>query len=97
MIDDSYARPLAVTKLVGNAELLVPLSGLIDKDAETARLKKEAEKMQSECDKINVKLANPAFVGKAPAQVVEKEKARLNELQSSLEKIKKQIEEISLL
>jgi valyl-tRNA synthetase len=97
LIDDSYAKPLAVTKLVGDSEILVPMAGLIDKDAEIERLSKEAEKLTAECDKINNKLSNPAFVSKAPAQVVSKEKTRLNELQTSLEKIRKQIDEISRL
>ena len=66
-----------MTKLVNGAELLIPMAGLVDKDAELARLDKELEKVTKEIDTIESKLANDGFVSRAPAAVVEKERERL--------------------
>ena len=63
--------PLAVAKLVGNAELLVPMAGFINKEAELARLTKEIEKYQNEVKRIESKLSNEAFVAKAPEAVID--------------------------
>jgi valyl-tRNA synthetase len=52
-------------------DLFLPLEGLIDKEAETARLKKELEKIESEIAKVEQKLANPNFTQKVPAKVLE--------------------------
>ncbi|MFM7784047.1 MAG: hypothetical protein ACKPE6_05295, partial [Gammaproteobacteria bacterium] len=58
----------------------MPLEGLVDLGAERARLDKEQEKLAREIEKLAARLANPGFTGKAPAEVVEKERARLAEL-----------------
>ena len=59
----------------------------IDKAAETARLSKEAEKLQKALDKLNAKLAKPGYVDKAPAHLVEKDKAELAELEEKMGKV----------
>ena len=59
----------------------------IDKAAETARLSKEAEKLQKALDKLNAKLAKPGYVDKAPAHLVEKDKADLAELEEKMAKV----------
>ena len=59
----------------------------IDKAAETARLTKEAEKLQKALDKLNAKLSKPGYTDKAPAHLVEKDKADLAELESKMEKV----------
>lgn len=59
----------------------------IDKAAETARLSKEAEKLQKALDKLNAKLTKPGYTDKAPAHLVEKDKADLAELESKMEKV----------
>ena len=59
----------------------------IDKAAETARLSKEAEKLQKALDKLNAKLAKPGYVDKAPAHLVEKDKAELAELEETMAKV----------
>ena len=59
----------------------------IDKAAETARLSKEAEKLQKTLDKLNAKLAKPGYVDKAPAHLVEKDKAELAELEEKMAKV----------
>ncbi|MBU3894575.1 valine--tRNA ligase [Serratia rubidaea] len=69
--------PVSVTKLVGGAELLIPMAGFIDKDAEIARLTKEMAKLDGEIAAIEGKLANEGFVSRAPEAVVAKERDRL--------------------
>lgn len=60
----------------------------IDKAAETARLSKEAEKLQKALDKLNAKLGKPGYVDKAPAHLVEKDKADLAELEDKMGKVR---------
>ncbi|HDR1920451.1 TPA: valine--tRNA ligase [Pasteurella multocida] len=82
--------PLSVAKLVNNAELLVPMAGFVNKEAELARLNKEIEKYQGEIQRIENKLANEAFVAKAPPAVIEKERAKMAEYAEGLNKLKQQ-------
>ena len=63
----------------------------IDKAAETARLSKEAEKLQKALDKLNAKLGKPGYVDKAPAHLVEKDKAELAELEDKMGKVEGQL------
>lgn len=86
--------PLSVAKLVGNAEVLVPMAGFINKDAELARLTKEIEKLQGEVKRIEGKLSNEAFVAKAPEQVIAKEREKMQEYQDGLEKLQAQYKAI---
>ncbi len=67
------------TPMAANAlgELFLPLTGLVDYAAERERLGKELEKIRSEIDKVQVKLANPAFAEKVPAKVLEEHRQRL--------------------
>ncbi|WP_032092110.1 valine--tRNA ligase [Necropsobacter rosorum] len=82
--------PLSVTKLVGQAELFVPMAGFINKDAELARLNKEIEKLQHEVQRVETKLANDAFVAKAPPAVIAKEREKMQGYRDGLEKLKQQ-------
>lgn len=63
----------------------------IDKAAETARLSKEAEKLQKALDKLNAKLSKPGYTEKAPAHLVEKDKADLTELEDKMAKVQTQL------
>ena len=63
----------------------------IDKAAETARLSKEAEKLQKALDKLSAKLGKPGYVDKAPAHLVEKDKAELAELMDKMGKVEGQL------
>lgn len=87
--------PMSATALVGQMEILVPMAGFIDKEAEIARLDKEIAKLEKESARINGKLSNPNFVDKAPAAVVDKEKEKLAEYNTALEKLKTQQEKIN--
>ena len=89
--------PESATALVGEMQILIPLAGLIDKEAELARLTKEIGKLQSNIDKGQAKLANPGFTDKAPAAVVEKERVRVEELSKSLTQLQEQADKISAL
>ena len=60
------------------------MAGLIDVDAELARLDKEIDKLATDTDKLTMKLGNEKFVSKAPPEVVAKERQKLAELESSL-------------
>ena len=89
--------PESATALVGEMKILIPLAGLIDKDAELARLEKEIGKIQGNIDKTTAKLVNKNFVDKAPAAVVEKERARLVEMTTAIDQLKEQAEKIKSL
>jgi valyl-tRNA synthetase len=86
--------PLAATALVGELEVLVPMAGLIDKDAELARLAKEIDKLEKERARIAGKLGNSSFVDKAPAAVVAKEREKLTAQQQALQKLQEQAEQL---
>ncbi len=87
--------PLSSTALVGDLEIHVPMAGLIDKDAELARIEKDLDKLNKECQRLEGKLSNAKFVDKAPAEVVQKEKDRLVDTQSALSKMQEQKEKIA--
>ena len=89
--------PMAATQLVGEMEVLVPLAGLIDKDAETARVNKEIDKINKDFARVEGKLNNPKFVDKAPAEVVEKEKAKLADMTSTVAKLEEQLVKLASL
>ena len=89
--------PMSATALVGNMEILVPMAGLIDKDAELARLNKEIDKLQRELEKVQNKLGNENFVGKAPAEVVAKERERMADMEATLDKLSQQCTTINAL
>jgi valyl-tRNA synthetase len=73
---------------VGNGfEVRVPLAGVIDVGAETARIDKELARVDADLEGIEKKLSNPNFVARAPAEVVEKDRARAEELRSTRQKL----------
>ncbi|SIR99466.1 valyl-tRNA synthetase [Aquipseudomonas alcaligenes] len=87
--------PMSATALVGEMQVLVPMAGLIDKDAELARLDKEIQRLQGEVQRVGGKLANEGFVAKAPAEVLDKERAKLAEAEQALAKLVEQREKIA--
>ena len=97
MLDDGVESPLSATAVVGDLSVLIPMAGLIDKNAEIARLTKSIEKLTKEADKTRSKLGNEKFVGKAPEAVINKEKAKLLEAESALEKLQDQVTQIEAL
>lgn len=89
--------PVSTKQLIGDTELLLPMAGLIDKDAELARLEKELGKIQGEIKRLAGKLSNQGFVAKAPADVVAKEQEKLADYQATLAKLEQQREQIASL
>jgi valyl-tRNA synthetase len=89
--------PESATALIGNMKILIPLAGLIDKQAELARLDKEMGKLTAEIRRIEGKLSNSNFVDKAPEAVVQKEQDKLAEAQSALQNLAGQAEKIRAL
>ena len=90
-------EPMSATALIGSMEILVPMAGIIDKDAEIARLTKESAKLELDITKTETKLGNEAFVAKAPEAVVAAERARVAEHKIAVEKLREQIQKISAL
>ncbi len=77
--------------IVGNLELLIPMQGLIDTDAEIQRLKKEIIKIEKEIERANSKLANAGFVKKAPPEIIDQERQRLAEFTATHTKLQNQL------
>ncbi|GLS26221.1 valine--tRNA ligase [Marinibactrum halimedae] len=90
-------EPLSAKALVGEMEVLIPMAGLIDVDAELARLQKESDKLEKEIKRLEGKLNNPKFVDKAPVEVVNKEKEKLADYQYSLKTLANQKSKIAAL
>ena len=90
----SEEAPMSTTQLVGTMEVLVPMADLIDKDKEIARLGKEIHKLVKEVNRFEGKLNNERFISKAPADVVEKEKAKLADAYTAKAKLEEQLEAI---
>jgi valyl-tRNA synthetase len=86
--------PEAAAALAGAMKILIPMAGLIDQAAETARLDKEIAKLRKEAERGAAKLGNTDFLGRAPAEVVAKERARLTELQLAVTKLEEQLARI---
>ena len=82
--------PVLATSLVGDMQVLVPMSGLIDKDAEIQRLDKEIDRKEKDKQRAEGKINNPGFVAKAPAEVVQKEKDKVIELGSAITQLRDQ-------
>ncbi|HEZ4975822.1 TPA: valine--tRNA ligase [Neisseria meningitidis] len=88
-LPESEDAPVAVCN---GARLMLKVE--IDKAAETARLSKEAEKLQKALDKLNAKLSKPGYTEKAPAHLVEKDKADLAELEDKMAKVQTQLSKL---
>lgn len=96
-LNEGDEEPMSVTQLVGDMEILIPMAGFIDKDAEVERLVKSVEKLEKEIERVNNKLGNPGFTDKAPAAVIEKEKEKAAGFTRDIAKLKEQIEKIKAL
>ena len=86
-VGEKFELPGAVQIITHAARALIPMDELIDREKELARLEKEREKCQSDIDFIGRKLDNPGFVAKAPAQLIETERAKLAQHKERMAKI----------
>ncbi len=94
-LNDGERAPESATTLLGSMKLLIPLEGLIDKEAETARLNREIEKLSKELSRSQAKLSNPSFVERAPDEVVQKEQSRVHDFEAAIQKLKEQLETLA--
>jgi valyl-tRNA synthetase len=94
VLDPDAHAPESALALVGDMRILIPLAGLIDKDAELKRLTKEIDKLGKELQKSQAKLNNPSFLARARPDVVEREQQRVNEMAASLQQLETQAAKI---
>ncbi len=90
-ISDKVEMADAVTVVTDCARLFIPLSEIIDKDKELARLNKEKAGVLKDIEIISKKLGNEGFLAKAPAQLIESEKVKLSKAQEKLAKIEQSL------
>ncbi|MCH8117198.1 MAG: valine--tRNA ligase [Proteobacteria bacterium] len=95
ILDEGEEPPASATALMDDMRLLVPMKGIIDVDAERARLKKQQDKLSADLARNRAKLDNANFVNNAPADVVTKEKQRSDELQKQLGQLGEQLEKLN--
>jgi len=96
-LDDAAAAPPCAMQVVGEMEVLVPMAGLVDVDAELGRLAKEQEKLKKEIGRLSGKLGNARFVDNAPANVVAKEKEKLSNAETTLGQLHEQMQKLKQL
>ena len=89
--------PASASLIAGDIELCIPLTGLIDIEKEVERISKRIEQLTKEIDRLDGKLANPNFADRAPAEVVAKEKEKLDVYQNELGKMQEQLESVKAL
>ncbi|NNF51154.1 MAG: valine--tRNA ligase [Gammaproteobacteria bacterium] len=93
LANDAQA-PQSATALLGGMKILVPMAGLIDKEAEEARLGRQLNKIITEIERAQAKLNNEAFVRNAPQEVVNQERRRLSEFERTQEGLNEQLARI---
>jgi len=94
ILGDGDNEPESAIALVGEMKVLIPLAGLIDKEAELSRLQKEIDKLNGEVKRLNGKLSNANFVDRAPEAVVQKERDKFAEAESALSNLQEQAAKI---
>ena len=87
--------PASAAQVLAGVEVYVPLSGLMDLDAERKRLQKERDNLRGHIERLTGKLGNEGFVSKAPPAVVERERERLGEMKGRLAALEKNLADIS--
>ena len=87
--DLHMAKPKAsVSAVVKGCDIFIPLEGLIDLDVERTRIEKEITRLSSSLEGVKKKLSNENFVAKAPADVIDKERTKMEDWEKSLDKLK---------
>ncbi|MDN3653405.1 valine--tRNA ligase [Thalassotalea ponticola] len=95
VLADSEQGPASATAVIGDMSLLIPMAGLIDVEAELARLNKAIEKIEKDVQRTRGKLSNDNFVSKAPAAVIDKERSKLADAEATLAKLEEQKQAIA--
>lgn len=86
-LSENEPIPVSASAVVGSLELLIPMAGLIDKNAELSRLQKEIGKLDKDIQLAESKLNNPHFADKAPADIIAKEKEKLAQAKTAKDKL----------
>ena len=94
-LGDGDEPPASATALLGDMRLLVPMKGVIDVDAERARLEKHQGKVIADLTRTRGKLGNEKFVNNAPAEVVEQERQRAAEFERTIAQLGEQLEKLA--
>jgi valyl-tRNA synthetase len=89
-LSEDEKAPACATSLLGSLEIMIPMAGLIDKDAELARIAKALDKLEKDFARTQGKLANEKFVSNAPDAVIDKEKAKLADFTMQMGKLNEQ-------
>ena len=97
VLTEGEQAPEAAMSLLGSMRILVPMAGLIDKDAELARLEKQIAQSEGDVKRSEAKLGNERFVARAPEAVVNQERERLEQHRQTLAELKSQRERIAAL
>jgi valyl-tRNA synthetase len=91
------AAPISAVALLGTLEILVPMAGLIEPEAELERLAKRQRKVEIDLNKLAAKLANADFARNAPPEVVGKDELRLSELRTEIGQLSAQVARVNAL
>jgi valyl-tRNA synthetase len=94
-LGEGQKMPLSMTALAGDLEILVPLAGHINISDELDRLDREIAKLNLECNKLDAKLDKPAFIEKAPPEVVAKERQKLANLRGANRQLQQRRSEVA--
>ncbi|MDX1656124.1 MAG: class I tRNA ligase family protein, partial [Candidatus Competibacteraceae bacterium] len=89
-LEPDTQAPESATALVGALKVLIPLEGLIDKEAELRRLGREIDRLRQDMERARAKLDNPSFIDRAPTAVVEKERIKIKDIQSAIQELEGQ-------
>ena len=97
VLEPGETAPIAAVALLGGLEILVPMAGLIEPEAELERLAKRQKKVEVDLDKMSAKLANADFARNAPPEVVAKDEQRLAELRTEMNQLTAQVARVNAL
>jgi len=84
-------RQNAVVSVLKDTEVVIPMESMVDIRVEKDRIMKEIDQLESDIDRLESRLTDSSFLGKAPAQVISKEKERLLERKDRLERLRQRI------
>lgn len=94
-VDPKIEKPKAsASAVVKGCDIFIPLEGLIDLDVERTRIEKEIARISGSLEGVRKKLSNEGFVAKAPADVIERERNKMNDWEKSLDKLKAILEDL---
>ena len=94
-LENGEEPPTAATALLGDLRLLVPMKGMIDVEAERARLEKQMQRVNVDLAKTQGKLGNAKFVNNAPLEVVTQEKQRAVDFEKTIAQLAEQLEKLT--